>query len=46
MTRYVVLLSIVLLAYSTAGANSFAYMYDRRQLQQEKPRYEQRIGEL
>jgi hypothetical protein len=46
MTRYVVLLSIVLLAASTAGANSFAYMYDMRKLQQEKPRYEQRIGEL
>lgn len=46
MTRYIVLLSIVLLAYSTASANSFAYMYDMRKLQQEKPRYEQRIGEL
>jgi Peptidase family M48 len=46
MTRYVILLSIVLFAHSAAGANSFAYMYDMRKLRQEKPRYEQRIGDL
>jgi hypothetical protein len=46
MTRYVMLLGIMFLASSTAGANSFAYMYDMRKLQQEKPRYEQRIGDL
>jgi hypothetical protein len=46
MTRYVILLSSMLLASSTAGAHSFAYMYDMRKLQQEKPRYEQRIGDL
>jgi hypothetical protein len=46
MTRYVTLLSCMLLASSTAGAQSFAYMYGMRKLQQEKPRYEQRIGEL
>jgi hypothetical protein len=46
MTRYVILLSSMLLASSAAGAQSFAYMYDMRKLQQEKPRYEQRIGEL
>jgi hypothetical protein len=46
MTRYVILLSSVLLASSTAGAQSFAYMYDMRKLQQEKPRYEQRIGDV
>jgi hypothetical protein len=36
----------MLLASSTADAHSFAYMYDMRKLQQEKPRYEQRIGDL
>jgi hypothetical protein len=46
MTRYVLLLSIICLTSSTASANSFAYMYDMRTLQQEKPRYEQRIGDL
>jgi hypothetical protein len=46
MTRYVMLLSSIFLASSTAGANSFAYMYDMRILQQEKTRYEQRIGDL
>jgi hypothetical protein len=46
MTRYVILLSSLLLASSTAGAQSFAYMYDMPKLQQEKPRYEQRIGSV
>lgn len=46
MTRYVMLLSIICLTSSTASANSFAYMYDIRTLHQEKPRYEQRIGDL
>jgi hypothetical protein len=46
MTRYVILLSSMLLASSTAGAQSFAYMYDMPTLQQEKPRYEQRIGNV
>jgi hypothetical protein len=46
MTRYVILLSSMLLASSTAGAHSFAYMYDMPKLQQEKPRYEQRIGDV
>jgi hypothetical protein len=46
MTRYVILLSIMLFAHSAAGANSLAYMYGIRELQQEKPRYEQRIGDL
>jgi len=36
----------MLLASSTAGAQSFAYMYDMRKLHQEKPRYEQRLGDL
>jgi Zn-dependent protease with chaperone function len=46
MTRYIILLSIVLFAHSAAGANPFAYMYDMRQLRREKPRYEQRVGDL
>jgi hypothetical protein len=49
MTRYGILLGIMFFASSaagTAGANSFAYMYDMRTLQQEKPRFEQRIGDL
>src|SRR5262245_8937816 len=46
MTRYVILLSSMILASSTAGAQSFAYMYDMRKLHQEKPRYEQRLGDL
>jgi hypothetical protein len=46
MTRYVMLLSIMCLTSSTASANPFAYMYDMRTLHQEKPRYEQRIGDL
>ena len=46
MTRAIMLLSIICLATTTAGANSFTYMYDMRHLQQEKPRYEQRIGDL
>ena len=46
MTRYVILLSSMLLAFSTASVHAFAYMYDMRKLQQEKPRYEQRIGDL
>jgi hypothetical protein len=46
MIRCVMLLSIMFLASSTAGANSFAHMYDMPKLQQEKPRYEQRIGDL
>jgi hypothetical protein len=46
MTRYIMLLSVICLATSTAGANSFSYMYDMRHLQQEKPRYEQRLGDL
>jgi hypothetical protein len=46
MTRYAMLLSIMLLASSTACANSFASMYDMRTLRQERPRYEQRVGDL
>jgi hypothetical protein len=46
MRRYVMLLSSMLLASSTAGAQSFAYMYDVAKLKQEKPRYEQRIGDV
>jgi hypothetical protein len=46
MTWYVVLLSSVLLASSTASAQSFANMYDMRKLRLEKPRYEQRIGDV
>jgi hypothetical protein len=46
MTRYVILLSSLLLASSTAGAQSFASMYDMPKLQQERPRYEQRIGNV
>jgi hypothetical protein len=46
MTRYVILLSSILLASSTAGAQSFTSMYDRSTLQQEKLRYEQRIGNV
>ena len=46
MTRYVILLSSMLLASSTAGAQSFAYLYDIPTLQQEKLRYEQRIGNV
>jgi hypothetical protein len=46
MTRSIIWLSIVCLVTSTAGANPLAYMYDMRHLQREKPRYEQRIGEL
>jgi hypothetical protein len=46
MTWYVMLLSSMLLASSTAGAQSFAYMYGIGKLQQEKPRYEQRIGDV
>jgi hypothetical protein len=46
MTRYVMLLSIMFLASSTAGANSLAYMYDMRRLHQEKPRYARHIGDL
>jgi hypothetical protein len=33
MAQYVMLLSIMFLASSTAGANSFAYMYDLHKLQ-------------
>ena len=44
MTRYCILLSSMLLASSTAGAQSFAYMYDVPKLQREKPRYEQRMS--
>jgi hypothetical protein len=48
MTKAIILLSSIYLglATSTVAANSFAYMYDIRHLQREKPRYEQRIGEL
>jgi hypothetical protein len=46
MTGYVILLSSLLLASAPAGAQSFVSMYDRPKLQQEKPRYEQRIGNV
>jgi hypothetical protein len=46
MTRYVILISSMLIASSTAGAQSFAHMYDMPKLKQEKPRYEQRIGNV
>jgi hypothetical protein len=46
MTRHVMLLGIMFLASSTAGADSFVYTYDMRTLHQEKPRYEQQIGDL
>jgi hypothetical protein len=46
MTRSLIVLSSLLLASSAAGAQSFASMYDRLKLQQEKPRYEQRIGSV
>jgi hypothetical protein len=39
-------ISLVLVAYVSAGTSPFASMYGTRKLEQEKPRYEQRMGEL
>src|SRR6266508_1579377 len=46
MKPLVAAIATMLLVQSTAGASSIAYMYPARTLERERPRFEQRIGEL
>src|SRR6266516_363832 len=46
MKPVVAAIAVMLLVQSTAGASSIAYMYTARTLERERPRFEQRIGEL